>query len=144
MNTILNWISIRLFIGQFIGFIYLSERGGRDGGEEERGKKKRKKKRLSPNQFPSYRMRKISSISIYTCAVIVKVMIAISPCHLNNMKPHIINDLGNLLVFFILIYLIWMTDKNFSIIALANVDSWVITEYHFQPIVHVMIVFQPT
>ena len=51
----------------------------------------------SPNQFSIDRMKKI----IWDFNVlIVQEMIAISPSTLNDMQPHIMNDLGNLLVFF--------------------------------------------
>ena len=37
---------------------------------------------------------------MYTCALIVEVIIAISLGPLNDMQPHIMNDLVNLLVLF--------------------------------------------
>ena len=39
-------------------------------------------------------------ISMLICALIVEVMIAISPIFLNVIQTHFMNDLGNLLVFF--------------------------------------------
>ena len=59
------------------------------------------KKTLSlPNQFSVDGMQKLSRISMYTCILIVEVMIAIFPGPLNDIQPHILNDLGSLHVFF--------------------------------------------
>ena len=41
---------------------------------------------------PIDRMRKIYRISIYTCALIAEVMIAISPVPLSDIQLHIINE----------------------------------------------------
>ena len=43
---------------------------------------------------------KLFKISMYTCAWIVEAIITNSPGLLNVMQSHIMNDLGNLLVFF--------------------------------------------
>ena len=51
-----------------------------------------KKTSSSPNQFSMSRMRKLSSISMWIRANTVVVMIAISPCPLNDMEPHIMNE----------------------------------------------------
>ena len=45
-------------------------------------------------------IRKLFKTSRSTCALIVEVMNVISPGPLNDIQPHIMNDLGNLLVFF--------------------------------------------
>ena len=37
---------------------------------------------------------------MYTYTLIVKVLTAISPGSLNDIQPHIMNDFGNLLIFF--------------------------------------------
>ena len=54
----------------------------------------------SLNLFSIDGMRKVSKISMYTCALAVEVMIAISPGPLPGVQPPIIKDWGNVIVFF--------------------------------------------
>ena len=64
---------------------------------------------------------------MHTSALIVEAMIAISSDPLNYKPLHIMNNLGNLLVFFkqSSLCFIWTApDESSSIIALANADSW--------------------
>ena len=59
-------------------------------------------------------MRKLSKISMYTSALIVEVMVAISPGSISDMQLHLMNDLGNLLVFFKTVFFIgfiWTKQK---------------------------------
>ena len=49
------------------------------------------------NQFSIDGTRKLCKISMYKCALIVAIIIAISLGHLNDIQPHIMNDLVNVL-----------------------------------------------
>ena len=68
--------------------------------------------------------------------------VAISPGRLNGMQLHIMNNLENLLVFFfrvVILCFIWTAPHKSSIIfALANADSWFISEYRFRAFVHAL------
>ena len=79
-------------------------------------------------------IEKLSRISMYIAALIINVMIAISTGPLHDMQLHIMNYLGNWLVFFQLSSLcfIWTTpDKSFNIIVFTNSNYWFLIEYHF-------------
>ena len=74
---------------------------------------------------------------MYTFALIVEVMVFIALDPLNDMQQRVMNDLGNLLVFFrqppLYVSFKWH---------LRNVATWLMqivdyfTEYHFHPILH--------
>ena len=68
-----------------------------------------------------------------------EVMNAISPGSLNDKQHHLLNDFGNLLVFWgNHLYMLHFKDTRLKYHCLAdlNEDSWLIIEYHFHPIVH--------
>lgn len=82
------------------------------------------KKWLHPHQNSFVSMRISSRISMYTCALIVEVKIAISSGSLNDMLFYIMDDLENLLVSIIFICFIWMvSNKSFSIWKMQILDS---------------------
>lgn len=90
----------------------------------------------SPYQF-SNNWKNYPKISMYRITLMVGIMI---PGHLNDVQTHIINDLGNLFVFFRHSFLcfLWMSmHKISSSIILVNANPCFITEYHFHPIIYV-------
>ena len=70
---------------------------------------------------------------MYASGLIVKVIIFVSFGPLNDIQPHIMNEVSNLLFFpdshLYIFVLNAVPDKNSSIIVLANADSWFITEF---------------
>ena len=78
-----------------------------------------------------------------TRAMIVEKMIAISLGLLNDMQHHILNNMEKFLVFFRQpsSSISYFPGKSSDIITLVNADSWLITEYHFHPILHTLSLF---
>lgn len=99
-----------------------------------------KKNSSSPNQFSMNRMTELSTILKYTCALIVGGNDYHLPWSFKWSAAPSQEWLGKSTCFLqavIVIFYIWMaSEKNSSVIALANPDSWFIAEYHVQRIIH--------
>ena len=88
ITIIFNWVSIRIVCWSCHWFcMFLVKNGfnplfalGKDALSSS------KMTSTSSNQFPIDRMRKISRISMYTCSLIDRVMVAIYPCPLKDLK----------------------------------------------------------